>query len=147
MSRNELSTALPVKGDGNGDREVAPGASLVLALVLLLESDEVWKLSWRNIGCDDRGGASCGSGRDRLNWCCRLVRPLGRDCPPRGETGGGEGNPRKSEYSELARLCLECWLRGREGSGGVSRFAEDVARRRAPVISAAEIAAVVLLAI
>jgi len=71
------------------------------------------------------------------------VRPLGRDKEdwPRDDTGGCEGNPRRREYSELARLCFECALRGLEVSGGVSRFAEEVARRRAPVISAAEFAA------
>ena len=79
-----------------------------------------------------------------------LARPLGRDVDdcPRPETGGGEGNPRSREYSELARLCFECSLRGRdEGSGGVSRCADEVARRRAPVTSAAAAAFAALCAV
>jgi hypothetical protein len=63
-----------------------------------------------------------------------LVRPLGRDKGgwPLDAAGGGDGNPRRREYSELARLCFECSLKGLPGSGGVSRFADEVARRRAP---------------
>jgi hypothetical protein len=58
---------------------------------------------------------------------------------------GGDGNPRRREYSELARECFEFWLRGRVGSGGVSRLADDVARRRVPGFSAATAAATAAL--
>ena len=65
-----------------------------------------------------------------------MVRPFGRDNEdwPLEETGGGWGNPRRRENSELARLCLDCWLSGlaTDGSGGFSRFADDVALRRGP---------------
>ncbi len=72
------------------------------------------------------------------------MRPLGRDKGGRGrprdaaveDCGGGEGNPRSRENSELARECLEFWLRGRTGSGGASRLADDVARLRVPGASA-----------
>ncbi len=72
------------------------------------------------------------------------MRPLGRDKGGIGrprdaaveDGGGGEGNPRSRENSELARECLEFWLRGRTGSGGASRLADDVARLRVPGASA-----------
>lgn len=69
-----------------------------------------------------------------------MVRPLGLEDsggPLDDGTGGGDVRPLAIEYSELARLCLDCWLPGLEdaGSGGFSRCAEDIARRRGPRIS------------
>lgn len=53
---------------------------------------------------------------------------------PLDGTGGGDERPLAIEYSELARLCLECWLMGLEaaGSGGFSKCADEIARRRGP---------------
>jgi hypothetical protein len=59
VSRNELSGTLLVPGDGKGGRDFCPAVNL-------FASDDVWKLSCRNAGCDDNGGASCGSGS--INW-------------------------------------------------------------------------------
>jgi len=59
---------------------------------------------------------------------------------PLEDVRGGEGKPRATENSELARLCLDCWLRGLETpeSAGFSKFADEMARRRRPLASCDE---------
>jgi hypothetical protein len=50
---------------------------------------------------------------------------------PRESFSGGEGKPFNIEYSELARLCLLCWLAGLSWpSLDASMSTEDAARRR-----------------
>lgn len=73
---------------GRGDRGSCPGGcSLFNGLVDCVEP------SFRNAGWDERGGASCGSGR--ASWWRGLDRERGGS--PLEGTGGGTGEPLRSE--------------------------------------------------